>query len=196
MTDVVIAAAARTPVGSFLGALSTVAAHTLGEVAIVEALSRAGVEPGEVDEVIMGQILSAGQGQNPARQAAIGAGIPVEKTAYGINQLCGSGLRSVALGMQAIKLGDSSIVVAGCVSGSVLTKAPAMGEASTKLVTLPSIVPVARSHAMVAVTVCWLSTETAAGVQLRNPSAVAPTTKMPTGTSGMVKVPFSPVATV
>ena len=113
MTDVVIAAAARTPVGSFLGALSTVAAHTLGEVAIVEALSRAEVEPGEVDEVIMGQILSAGQGQNPARQAAIGAGIPVEKTAYGINQLCGSGLRSVALGMQAIKLGDSSIVVAG-----------------------------------------------------------------------------------
>ena len=113
MTDVVIAAAARTPVGSFLGALSTVAAHTLGETAIVEALSRAEVEPGEVDEVIMGQILSAGQGQNPARQAAIGAGIPVEKTAYGINQLCGSGLRSVALGMQAIKLGDSSIVVAG-----------------------------------------------------------------------------------
>ncbi len=113
MTEVVIAAAARTPVGSFLGALSSLAAHALGEAAIVEALRRAGVEPGEVDEVIMGQILSAGQGQNPARQAAIGAGIPVEKTAYGINQLCGSGLRSVALGFQAIKLGDSSIVVAG-----------------------------------------------------------------------------------
>ena len=113
MTEVVIAAAARTPVGSFLGALSSVAAHKLGEAAIVETLDRAGVEPGEVDEVIMGQILAAGQGQNPARQAAIGAGIPVEKTAYGINQLCGSGLRSVALGMQAIKLGDSAIVVAG-----------------------------------------------------------------------------------
>ena len=113
MPEVVIAAAARTPVGSFLGALNSLPAHTLGEVAIVEALSRAGVEPGEVDEVIMGQILCAGEGQNPARQAAVGAGIPVEKTAYGINQLCGSGLRSVALGMQAIKLGDSSIVVAG-----------------------------------------------------------------------------------
>ena len=113
MPEVVIAAAARTPVGSFLGALSSLPAHTLGEVAIVEALSRAGVEPDEVDEVIMGQILCAGEGQNPARQAAIGAGIPVEKTAYGINQLCGSGLRSVALGMQAIKLGDSSIVGAG-----------------------------------------------------------------------------------
>ena len=113
MPEVVIAAAARTPVGSFLGALSSLPAHTLGEVAIVEALSRAGVGPGEVDEVIMGQILCAGEGQNPARQAAVGAGIPVEKTAYGINQLCGSGLRSVALGMQAIKLGDSSIVVAG-----------------------------------------------------------------------------------
>jgi acetyl-CoA C-acetyltransferase len=113
MSEVVIAAAARTPVGSFLGALSSVAAHKLGEAAIVETLDRAGVEPGEVDEVIMGQILAAGQGQNPARQAAIGAGIPVEKTAYGINQLCGSGLRTVALGMQAIKLGDSAIVVAG-----------------------------------------------------------------------------------
>ena len=113
MTEVVIASAARTPVGSFLGALSSVAAHKLGEAAIVETLDRAGVEPGEVDEVIMGQILAAGQGQNPARQAAIGAGIPVEKTAYGINQLCGSGLRTVALGMQAIKLGDSAIVVAG-----------------------------------------------------------------------------------
>ena len=113
MPEVVIAAAARTPVGNFLGALSSLPAHSLGEVAIVETLNRAGVEPGEVDEVIMGQILSAGQGQNPARQAAIGAGVPVEKTAYGINQLCGSGLRTVALGMQAIKLGDSSIVVAG-----------------------------------------------------------------------------------
>ena len=113
MTEVVIAAAARTPVGAFLGGLSSLPAHTLGETVIVEALKRAEVDPEEVSEVIMGQILSAGEGQNPARQAAVGAGIPVEKTAYGINQLCGSGLRSVALGFQAIKVGDSSIVVAG-----------------------------------------------------------------------------------
>jgi acetyl-CoA C-acetyltransferase len=113
MSDVVIAAAARTPVGAFLGGLSSIPAHGLGEVAIVEALKRAGIEPGDVDEVILGQILATGAGQNPARQAAIGAGIPVEKTAYGINQLCGSGLRSVALASQAITLGDSSIVVAG-----------------------------------------------------------------------------------
>ncbi len=113
MMEVVIAAAARTPVGAFLGGLSSLPAHSLGEVAIVEALKRAEVDPGDVSEVIMGQILAAGEGQNPARQAAVGAGIPVEKTAYGINQLCGSGLRSVALGFQAIKVGDSSIVVAG-----------------------------------------------------------------------------------
>ena len=113
MTEVVIAAAARTPVGAFLGGLSSLPAHTLGEAVIVEALKRAEVDPEDVSEVIMGQILSAGEGQNPARQAAIGAGIPVDKTAYGINQLCGSGLRSVALGSPAIKLGDSSIVVAG-----------------------------------------------------------------------------------
>ena len=113
MSEVVITAGARTPVGAFGGGLSSVPAHTLGEAAIIEALSRAGVDPAEVTEVIMGQILAAGAGQNPARQAAVGAGIPVEKTAYGINQLCGSGLRSVALGSQAIKLGDSSIVVAG-----------------------------------------------------------------------------------
>ena len=113
MTDVVIAAAARTPVGSFNGALSSFPAHDLGIVAITEALVRAKVEPDDVSEVIMGQILTAGAGQNPARQAAVGAGIPVERTAYTINQLCGSGLRSVALGFQAIQLGDSDIVVAG-----------------------------------------------------------------------------------
>jgi len=113
MTEVVIAAAARTPVGSFNGALSGVPAHYLGTTAIVEAMKRAKVAAGEVNEVILGQILSAGAGQNPARQAAIAAGIPVEKTAYGINQLCGSGLRAVALGFQAIKVGDSEIVVAG-----------------------------------------------------------------------------------
>ncbi|MEK7246181.1 MAG: acetyl-CoA C-acetyltransferase [Pseudomonadota bacterium] len=113
MTDIVIASAARTPVGSFNGALSTLAAHALGEIAIVAAMKRANVAPADVDEVVLGQILAAGEGQNPARQAAVGAGIPVEKTAYGINQLCGSGLRSVALGFQAIKLGDARIVVAG-----------------------------------------------------------------------------------
>ena len=111
--EVVIAAAARTPVGAFGGGLSSLPAHDLGGIAITEALNRAGVDPADVSEVIMGQILAAGGGQNPARQAAIGAGIPVDKTAYGINQLCGSGLRSLALGSQAIKLGDSSIVVAG-----------------------------------------------------------------------------------
>jgi acetyl-CoA C-acetyltransferase len=113
MTDVVIVGAARTPVGAFNGSLSSLPAHTLGKVAVTAALARAKVEPGEVDEVILGQILAAGEGQNPARQAAIGAGIPVEKTAYLINQLCGSGLRAVALGYQAIRAGDNAIVVAG-----------------------------------------------------------------------------------
>jgi acetyl-CoA C-acetyltransferase len=111
--DVVITSAARTAVGAFNGALSKLAAHELGKAAIVEALNRAKIEPGEVSEVILGQILTAGEGQNPARQAAIGAGIPHEKTAYVINQLCGSGLRAVALGFQAIRNGDSEIVVAG-----------------------------------------------------------------------------------
>jgi acetyl-CoA C-acetyltransferase len=113
MTEVVIAGAARTPTGSFNGSLSSLPAHALGEVAIREALKRAGVEPGEVSEVVLGQVLTAGAGQNPARQAAVNAGIPVEKTAYAINQLCGSGLRTVALGFQAIKVGDADIVVAG-----------------------------------------------------------------------------------
>ena len=113
MTDIVIAGAARTPVGAFNGGLASLAAHQLGQVAIAEALRRAEVEPGEVSEVILGQILAAGEGQNPARQAAIGAGIPYEVTAYGVNQLCGSGLRTVALGYQAIRNGDSDIVVAG-----------------------------------------------------------------------------------
>jgi len=111
--DVVITSAARTPVGSFGGALSKLPAHQLGKAAIVEALKRAKVDPAEVSEVIMGQILTAGEGQNPARQAAVAAGIPYEKTAYQINQLCGSGLRAVALGFQAIRNGDSDIVVAG-----------------------------------------------------------------------------------
>jgi acetyl-CoA C-acetyltransferase len=113
MTEIVIAGAARTPVGAFNGTLSSVPAHYLGQVAILEALKRSKVDAAEVTEVIMGQILAAGEGQNPARQAAIGAGLPVEVTAYGVNQLCGSGLRTVALGYQAIRAGDSTIVVAG-----------------------------------------------------------------------------------
>ncbi len=113
MTDVVIAGAARTPVGAFNGGLASVPASYLGSVAITEAMARAKVEPADVDEAILGQILIAGAGQNPARQAALGAGMPVEKTAYQINQLCGSGLRSVALGYQAIRVGDCNIVVAG-----------------------------------------------------------------------------------
>ena len=113
MNDVVIAAAARTPIGAFNGGLSSAPAHHLGQVAIEEAMRRATVRPDEVDEVIMGQILAAGAGQNPARQAAVNAGIPVERTAYGVNQLCGSGLRTVALGFQAIRVGDSDVVVAG-----------------------------------------------------------------------------------
>jgi acetyl-CoA C-acetyltransferase len=113
MTDVVITAAKRTPVGSFNGAFGSVPAHELGRIAIEAALSQAGVAPADVDEVILGQVLTAGQGQNPARQAAVNAGIPVEKTAIGLNQLCGSGLRAVALAAQAIRVGDSKIVVAG-----------------------------------------------------------------------------------
>ena len=110
---IVIASAARTPVGSFNGALSSLPAHELGKVAIEAAIKRAGIEPGDVDEVILGQILSAGAGQNPARQASIAAGIPVDSPAWGMNQLCGSGLRAVALGMQQILDGTSRIVVAG-----------------------------------------------------------------------------------
>ena len=113
MTDVVIASAARTAVGTFNGSLSSLPAHDLGTVAIKAALERAGVAPEEVEEVILGQILTAGAGQNPARQAAVNAGIPVERTAFGINQLCGSGLRAVALASQAIRVGDADILVAG-----------------------------------------------------------------------------------
>jgi acetyl-CoA C-acetyltransferase len=111
--DIVIVSAARTPVGAFNGAFANLPAHELGKAAIKAALERAGVEGGRVSEVIMGQILTAGQGQNPARQASIAAAIPVETPAWGVNQLCGSGLRAVALGYQAILNGDSEIVVAG-----------------------------------------------------------------------------------
>jgi acetyl-CoA C-acetyltransferase len=111
--DIVIVSAARTPVGAFNGAFANLPAHELGKVAIKAALDRAGVEGGRVSEVIMGQILTAGQGQNPARQASIAAAIPVETPAWGVNQLCGSGLRADALGYQGILNGDSEIVVAG-----------------------------------------------------------------------------------
>ncbi len=112
-SDVVIVSAARTPVGSFNGALSGVPAHELGQVALEAAIKRAGLDAAEIDEVILGQVLTAGQGQNPARQASINAGIPKETPAWGINQVCGSGLRAVALGMQQIEGGDADIVIAG-----------------------------------------------------------------------------------
>ena len=113
MDDIVIVSAARTPVGSFNGAFASVAAHQLGATAIQAALARAGLEASDVDEVILGQVLSAGQGQNPARQAAHAAGIPDSSTAFGLNQVCGSGLRAVALAAQQIRTGESAIVVAG-----------------------------------------------------------------------------------
>ena len=111
--EVVIAAGARTPVGSFNGSLSSLPAHELGKTVLTEVMNRAGVEPGEVAEVIFGQVLTAGQGQNPARQASIAAGLPIETPAWLVNMVCGSGLRTVALGYQAIRNGDSSIVLAG-----------------------------------------------------------------------------------
>ncbi len=112
-STIVIASAARTPVGSFNGSLASLPAHKLGEVAIRAALERAKVQPGDVSEVILGQVLTAGQGQGPARQASVAAGIPVDAPAWSINQICGSGLRAVALGMQQIQSGSASIVVAG-----------------------------------------------------------------------------------
>jgi acetyl-CoA C-acetyltransferase len=112
-TDIVIASAKRTAVGSFTGAFGSTPAHELGAIAIKGVLQSAKVDPSEVDEVILGQILAAGEGQNPARQAAMKAGIPQERTAFGVNQLCGSGLRSVALGLQQIASGDAKIIVAG-----------------------------------------------------------------------------------
>ena len=111
--DIVIVSAARTPVGSFNGALSSLPAHELGKVAISAALQRAGVDAKDVDEVILGQVLQAGSGQGPARQASVAAGVPVESPAWSLNQLCGSGLRAVALGFQQIAQGDAKIVVAG-----------------------------------------------------------------------------------
>jgi acetyl-CoA C-acetyltransferase len=122
MDDIVIASAARTPVGSFNGAFSSLPAHQLGAIAIKAALERAGVSADEVAEVILGQVLTAAAGQNPARQASVLAGIPVERTAFAINQLCGSGLRTVALAAQQIATGDASIVLAG--GQESMTQAP------------------------------------------------------------------------
>jgi acetyl-CoA C-acetyltransferase len=113
MSDIVIVSAARTPVGSFNGALSSLPAHELGKIAIQAAVERAGIAAADVDEVIMGQVLQAGAGQGPARQAAINAGLPVETPAWSLNQLCGSGLRAVALAAQQIQDGSSEIVIAG-----------------------------------------------------------------------------------
>jgi acetyl-CoA C-acetyltransferase len=111
--EVVIVSAARTPVGSFNGAFGALPAHELGAIAIKEAMARAYVQPDDVDEVIMGQVLSGGEGQNPARQSAMKAGVPYEKTAWGLNQLCGSGLRTVAIGLQQITNEDAKVIVAG-----------------------------------------------------------------------------------
>lgn len=113
MTDVVIASAARTPVGSFSGMFSSVPAHSLGAVVLEAVVERAGIDKEEVSETILGQVLAAGQGQNPARQAHIEAGLPIESAAWSINQVCGSGLRSVAIGAQHVSLGDADIVIAG-----------------------------------------------------------------------------------
>ena len=133
MDDIVIVSAARTPVGSFNGAFATVPAHLLGVVAIKAALERAGLSAEEIDEVILGQVLTAGQGQNPARQAAILAGIPESRTAFGINQVCGSGLRAVALAAQQIQTGQSSIVLAGGQESMTLSTHCAYLRAGTKM---------------------------------------------------------------
>jgi acetyl-CoA C-acetyltransferase len=131
--EIVIVSAARTAVGSFNGAFAATPAHELGAAAIKAALVRAEVDAGEVDEVILGQVLTANQGQNPARQAAIKAGIPQDKTAFGLNQVCGSGLRAVALGMQQIANGDAKIVIAGGQESMSLSQHGAHLRAGTKM---------------------------------------------------------------
>ena len=133
MEDVVIVSAARTPVGSFNGAFATVTAHDLGTIAIKAAIERAGLQPGDIDEVILGQVLTAAQGQNPARQAARNAGIPDEKTAFSINQVCGSGLRTVALAAQQIRTGESNIVLAGGQESMSLSTHAAYLRSGTKM---------------------------------------------------------------
>jgi acetyl-CoA C-acetyltransferase len=133
MDDIVIVSAARTPVGSFSGALGTLSAHALGAIALQAAFERAGVEAGDVDEVILGQVLAAGEGQNPARQAARAAGLPDAKTAFGINQVCGSGLRAVALAAQQIRTGESAIVAAGGMESMSLSQHSAYLRAGQKM---------------------------------------------------------------
>ena len=133
MTDVVITAARRTPVGSFLGHYANTPAHELGRIAIEAALSDAGVPPADVSEVILGQVLTAAAGQNPARQASMAAGIPKEVPAWSVNQVCGSGLRAVALASQAIQTGDASIVVAGGQENMSLSPHAAAMRAGTKM---------------------------------------------------------------
>uniref|UniRef100_A0A9E8CK66 Beta-ketothiolase n=1 Tax=Bosea sp. NBC_00436 TaxID=2969620 RepID=A0A9E8CK66_9HYPH len=132
-SDIVIVGAARTAVGAFNGAFANTPAHDLAAVAIKEALRRAKVEAAEVDELVMGQVLAAGQGQNPARQAAMAAGIPQEKTAWGLNQLCGSGLRTVAIGLQQIANGDANVIVAGGMESMSLAPHAAYMRAGTKM---------------------------------------------------------------
>ncbi len=133
MDDIVIVSAARTPVGSFSGALGTLPAHNLGAVALRAAFERARVDAGEVDEVILGQVLAGGEGQNPARQAARAAGVPDAKTAFGINQVCGSGLRAVALAAQQIRTGESAIVAAGGMESMSLSRHAAYLRAGQKM---------------------------------------------------------------
>lgn len=133
MTDVVIAAAGRTAVGSFNGAFANTPAHDLGAAVIMGVLERAGVEPGEVSETILGQVLTAAQGQNPARQAHINAGLPKEASAWGINQVCGSGLRAVALGAQHVMLGDADLVIAGGQESMSLSPHASHMRAGTKM---------------------------------------------------------------
>ncbi|ADE86902.1 acetyl-CoA C-acetyltransferase [Rhodobacter capsulatus] len=133
MTNVVIVSAARTAVGSFNGAFANTPAHELGAAAIEAVVARAGIDKAEVSETILGQVLTAGQGQNPARQAHIKAGLPIESAAWGINQVCGSGLRTVALGAQHIQLGDAAIVVAGGQESMSLSAHVAHLRAGTKM---------------------------------------------------------------
>ena len=133
MQDIVIVAAARTPVGSFNGALASVPAHDLGAIVVRELIARAGLQPDAIDEVILGQILTAAQGQNPARQAARNAGVPDAKTAFVINQVCGSGLRAVALAAQQVRTGESDIVVAGGMESMSLAPHAAYLRSGTKM---------------------------------------------------------------
>jgi len=133
MTDIVITAAKRTPVGSFLGSFANTPAHELGRIAIIAALEQAGVAPEDVSEVIFGQVLTAAQGQNPVRQAAVNAGIPVSRTAFAVNQVCGSGLRSVALAAQAIQTGDATIMIAGGQESMSLAPHAQLLRAGTKM---------------------------------------------------------------